>query len=243
MPNYPVDYGLENRVRACADGAYTEREFVDALYRNGIDYRARWNDAGTRVIGYVVRSHPNTSWQRAEALAPDLSLPSLRQSWDTSPGMERDAQEAWTRPDYATAEPTEPDVTRRPERPATNNGGSGGGTALAALAIVAVVALLGFVIYAMGGNNSDEKNPAPSSSTSESSTPSSSSSESSSESSSQEPSTSSSQEPSTKTETETKTETQTPSSSSSQTPSSTSSSESSTPSSSSSESSSESSAG
>lgn len=90
--NNPRDE-LRRRVRAAIAAASTEREFLDQLRRSGVLVRLRYStsDPG-EVTGYAVAmpgAHTAAGepiWYSGGRLAPDLTLPRLRQRWgETAP--------------------------------------------------------------------------------------------------------------------------------------------------------------
>ena len=100
----PVRHTLERKVRAAATVSKTEAEFVRRIRADGVLIRPRY-DRGTTgtVVGYSVAAAP-TRGDRATGTAPvwfgggrlskDLTLPRLRDEWDTSaPANEAAAQE------------------------------------------------------------------------------------------------------------------------------------------------------
>lgn len=81
---------LEQKVRLAAAESATEVEFVSALRTHGVRVRPRYATGGRdRVIGYSVSTGTPTAqgqpmWWGGGRLAPDLTLPQLRQRWGHS---------------------------------------------------------------------------------------------------------------------------------------------------------------
>ncbi|MDQ1178551.1 relaxase/mobilization nuclease domain-containing protein [Rhodococcus sp. SORGH_AS_0301] len=97
---------LERTVRACATASKTEAEFVRRLRAQKVLVRPR-NDTGTTgtVVGYSVATTPtaaeraagtNPVWYGGGRLAKDLTLPRLRDEWDTAGTAPEDAAAEWS---------------------------------------------------------------------------------------------------------------------------------------------------
>lgn len=81
---------LEQKVRLAAAQVATEVEFVEALRRLGVKVRPRYVSGGReRVIGYSVSTGKPAAngkplWFGGGRLAPDLTLPKMRERWGHS---------------------------------------------------------------------------------------------------------------------------------------------------------------
>ncbi|WP_328811779.1 relaxase/mobilization nuclease domain-containing protein [Rhodococcus sp. NBC_00294] len=97
---------LERTVRACATASKTEAEFVRRLRGQKVLLRPRY-DTGTTgtVIGYSVATTLTATeraagtkpvWYGGGRLAKDLTLPRLRDEWDTTGTAPQDAAAEWS---------------------------------------------------------------------------------------------------------------------------------------------------
>ncbi|MBY6438118.1 hypothetical protein HQ602_17225 [Rhodococcus kroppenstedtii] len=97
---------LERTVRACATASKTEAEFVRRLRAQKVLLRPRY-DKGTTgtVVGYLVATTPTAAersaggapvWFGGGRLAKDLTLPRLRDEWDTTGTAPQDAAKEWS---------------------------------------------------------------------------------------------------------------------------------------------------
>jgi len=90
---------LARLVREAAVSSGSEAEFVHQLRQMGLSVRPRFADASQdTVVGYSVgvpEQSGRTILYGGGSLAPDLSLPKLRQFWETSPAETRAAVETW----------------------------------------------------------------------------------------------------------------------------------------------------
>ncbi|MBY6709084.1 MULTISPECIES: relaxase/mobilization nuclease domain-containing protein [unclassified Rhodococcus (in: high G+C Gram-positive bacteria)] len=104
---------LERRVRACATASKTEAEFVRRLRAQKVLMRPRY-DTGTTgtVVGYSVATTPTAAeraagtkpvWYGGGRLAKDLTLPRLRDEWDTTGTAPQDAAAEWSAARRGTA--------------------------------------------------------------------------------------------------------------------------------------------
>jgi hypothetical protein len=94
---------LERIVRGCATASRNEGEFLRALREQNVRVRPRYAEGGhTAVVGYSVRlPGPDSGPQRAVwfgggRLARDLTLPSLRASWQQSDAEQQAAVKQWS---------------------------------------------------------------------------------------------------------------------------------------------------
>ncbi|SFA45028.1 hypothetical protein SAMN05444374_103192 [Rhodococcoides kroppenstedtii] len=97
---------LERTVRACATASKTEGEFVRRLRAEKVLVRPRY-DTGTagKVVGYSVATTPTAAeraaggkpvWFGGGRLAKDLTLPRLRDEWETTGTAQQDAAAEWS---------------------------------------------------------------------------------------------------------------------------------------------------
>lgn len=97
---------LERTVRACATASKTEGEFVRRLRAQKVLVRPRY-DTGTtgKVVGYSVATTPTAAeraaggkpvWFGGGRLAKDLTLPRLRDEWETTGTAQQDAAAEWS---------------------------------------------------------------------------------------------------------------------------------------------------
>lgn len=91
---------LRRVVRSCAAAAVNEAEFIRRVRAEGIAIFPRWEEGGRNVVGgYSVqlRGENGVTGPRlgGTLLASDLSLPELRQDWDTGPEASKEALEEW----------------------------------------------------------------------------------------------------------------------------------------------------
>ncbi|MBY6368431.1 relaxase/mobilization nuclease domain-containing protein [Rhodococcoides corynebacterioides] len=97
---------LERTVRACATASKTEGEFVRRLRAEKVLVRPRY-DTGTTgsVVGYSVATTPTAAeraaggkpvWFGGGRLAKDLTLPRLRDEWETTGTAQHDAAAEWS---------------------------------------------------------------------------------------------------------------------------------------------------
>ena len=87
---------LHDRVRASAQAAVDEQDFVVRLRAAGLGVRPRMGDAGARVVGFSV-TPPGSSYAFAAGrLAKDLTLPRLRATYGWDP-RDRVSVEEWQR--------------------------------------------------------------------------------------------------------------------------------------------------
>lgn len=103
----PVRRTIERRVRAAATASKTEAEFVRRLRGDNLLVRPRYEtgSASGSVIGYSVAATPSKAdraagikpvWFGGGRLAKDLTLPRLRDEWDTSPAATTAAEQEWS---------------------------------------------------------------------------------------------------------------------------------------------------
>jgi len=104
---------LERTVRACATASTTEAEFVRRLRAQKVLLRPRY-DTGTTgtVVGYSVAATPTAAeraagtkpvWYGGGRLEKDLTLPRLRDEWDTTGTAEQNAAAEWSAARRGTA--------------------------------------------------------------------------------------------------------------------------------------------
>ena len=97
---------LERTVRACATASKTEGEFVWRLRAEKVLVRPRY-DTGTTgsVVGFSVATTPTAAeraaggkpvWFGGGRLAKDLTLPRLRDEWETTGTAQQDAAAEWS---------------------------------------------------------------------------------------------------------------------------------------------------
>ncbi|MGH9089761.1 MAG: relaxase/mobilization nuclease domain-containing protein [Acidimicrobiales bacterium] len=91
---------LSRVVRAAAVAAESEAEFVRRLRRSGVLPRPRYAEGGRdRVVGYSVALTPGRGgkpvWFGGGKLAADLTLPRLREFWESSPAEIAAAVAEW----------------------------------------------------------------------------------------------------------------------------------------------------
>ncbi|WP_196249956.1 relaxase/mobilization nuclease domain-containing protein [Rhodococcoides fascians] len=101
----PVRHSLERRVRAAATASKTEAEFVRRLRGDGVLVRPRYEKGTTgEVVGYSVAAAPSKAeratgntpvWYGGGRLSKDLTLPRLRDEWDTSADANAAAAAEW----------------------------------------------------------------------------------------------------------------------------------------------------
>jgi len=110
---------IEQAVRAAAAASRTESEFVTQLGHRKLAVAPHWQKGGTGVDGYRVSlaaghpEHPGgqVPWFSGGKLAPDLSLPALRQGWEP----EEDTAGVWrTAAAGPTATASQKQATRQP---------------------------------------------------------------------------------------------------------------------------------
>lgn len=97
---------LARTVRACATASTTEGEFVRRLRVQKILVRPRYaKDDTSTVVGYSVAKTPTASersasrtfvWYGGGRLSKDLTLPRLRDEWDTSAQTQQAAVQEWS---------------------------------------------------------------------------------------------------------------------------------------------------
>lgn len=93
---------LARAVRACATAAADEAEFVRRVRGAGMIAHPRFaaGSGDSVVTGYAVAFRPpggdQPFWLGGTNLAPDLSLPRLREAWPDSPGHAEAAVAEWT---------------------------------------------------------------------------------------------------------------------------------------------------
>jgi len=111
---------IEQAVRAAAAASRTESEFVTQIGHRGLVVAPHWQKGGAGVDGYRVSlaaghpEHPGgqVPWFGGGKLAPDLSLPALRQGWEP----EEDTAAMWrTAAAGPTATASQEQATRQPE--------------------------------------------------------------------------------------------------------------------------------
>lgn len=101
----PVRHTLERKVRADATVSKTEAEFVRRVRADGVLIRPRY-DRGTTgaVVAYSVAAAPTRGdratgtapvWFGGGSLSKDLTLPRLRDEWDTSATANEAAAQEW----------------------------------------------------------------------------------------------------------------------------------------------------
>lgn len=104
----PTRVRIEPKVRAAAESASNESEFVSNLRTNGLLVRPRYEQGGTNeVVGYSVAVPPTKGDRQAGAtkpvwfgggrLARDLTLPNLRERWNSTPADQQAAVPMWHR--------------------------------------------------------------------------------------------------------------------------------------------------
>jgi hypothetical protein len=105
---------LERIVRACASASRDEGEFVRALREHKLRVRPRYAEGGrSTVVGYSVGlpgpvSGPERAiWYGGGRLARDLTLPSLRATWQQTDGEQQEAVREWSR--WTSATPRTPE--------------------------------------------------------------------------------------------------------------------------------------
>lgn len=96
---------LERTVRACATASRTEAEFVRRLRAQKVLVRPRYDKGSTgTVVGYSVAATPTDAaraggatpvWFGGGRLAKDLTLPRLRDEWDTGVVARESADAEW----------------------------------------------------------------------------------------------------------------------------------------------------
>lgn len=101
---------LARQVRAAANGANHEADFVHRMRRSGLLVRPRWaKGSRAEVVGYAVAAKPasrieSPAWSSGGKLARDLSLPALRQRWGQPTGEQQQAAvQAWRPPNWRRA--------------------------------------------------------------------------------------------------------------------------------------------
>lgn len=115
----PLRTRLERKVRACAAAADSEARFIALARQHGLLTRPRYaDDSHTRVTGYAVaerdgrRAYSSRTgkrgpvWFGGGTLATDLTLPRLRQHWQTDPqATTTEALAAWSAATTITPSP------------------------------------------------------------------------------------------------------------------------------------------
>lgn len=101
----PDRRALERTVRACATASRTEAEFVRRLRAQKVLVRPRYDKGATgAVVGYSVAATPTDAdravgaapvWFGGGRLAKDLTLPRLRDEWDTGVAAQEKAAVEW----------------------------------------------------------------------------------------------------------------------------------------------------
>ena len=91
---------LKVEVRAAAAMADTEAEFVGKLYDQGMLVKPFYTDREQTIVGGYQVAMPSKYGEQpwfiaGGSLGHDLSLNRLRQQWESSPALQRDAQQAW----------------------------------------------------------------------------------------------------------------------------------------------------
>ena len=95
----PARTRLARAVREAATGTRDEAEFVRRLAKAGLSVRPRYaDDTRARVVGYAVGfggTGARTVLYGGGSLAPDLTLPKLREYWETTTQERQAALGAW----------------------------------------------------------------------------------------------------------------------------------------------------
>lgn len=102
----PVRHSLERAVRAAATASKSEAEFVRRLRADKLLVRPRYDKGSAgAVIGYSVAATPSAAeranggkpvWYGGGRLSKDLTLPRLRDEWDTSADANAAAAAEWS---------------------------------------------------------------------------------------------------------------------------------------------------
>jgi hypothetical protein len=99
----PTRLRVGRTVRACANAAATEAEFVRRCRAEGLLMRPRYAQGRTDVVvGYSAAERPTGDakpvWFGGGRLARDLTLPRLRQDWPDTPEHAAEAAREWRAP-------------------------------------------------------------------------------------------------------------------------------------------------
>src|SRR5699024_11303957 len=93
-------YCLKVKLRAAASNADTEAKLVGKINDQGMLVKPFYTDREQTIAGGYQVAMPSKYGEQpwfiaGGSLGHDLSLNRLRQQWESSPALQRDAQQAW----------------------------------------------------------------------------------------------------------------------------------------------------
>jgi hypothetical protein len=97
----PERHTVARTVRVCATASVTEAEFVRRARQEGLLVRPRFAAGRSDVVtGYSVAKRPpkgeRAIWYGGNSMGRDLSLPKLREGWESTPQNATEAVSEWT---------------------------------------------------------------------------------------------------------------------------------------------------